>query len=118
MLTVQGDIDLFTAPQLRQSVHDLLARGCRRIVVDLRRVAFLDSTGLGVLVGALKRARDEDGDLVLVGAQRPVRRVLSVTGLDKIFTLYTELDEAVDQALDEGGHGPERVGDAAASGRG
>jgi len=109
VLEVAGDIDLFTAPQLRHAVNELIDAGSRKLVVDLTKVGFLDSTGLGVLVGALKRLRDSGGDLVLAAPQRPVRRVLSVTGLDKVFTIHTDPTES-----QISGAGVTQVGDATA----
>jgi anti-sigma B factor antagonist len=72
-----------------------VAEGSTRIVVDLDGVDFLDSTGLGVLVGALKRVRSNDGELSLVCTQPRIRKVFEVTGLTKVFALYDSVDEAV-----------------------
>jgi len=73
VLTVSGEIDIATAPSLRERLHALLAEGKRQIVVDLDDVGFLDSTALGVLVGVLKRARSEDGEVRIVCTQPRVR---------------------------------------------
>lgn len=114
VLRVTGDVDLFTAPQMREALQQMVAQGQRRLVIDLSGVGFLDSTGLGVMVGVLKRVREVGGDLVLVGPQRPVRRVLAVTGLDKIFAVYTDVDEVVGPGTHRG---VPNVGDATATGR-
>lgn len=111
VLHVTGDVDLFSAPQLRTAVYDVIESGQRHIAIDLSSVPFLDSTGLGVLVGALKRLREQDGIMVLLSPQKPVRRVLSVTGLDRIFTVQDHLDQTgVDAKV-----GAESVIDAAPS---
>jgi anti-sigma B factor antagonist len=68
--------------------------GDRQVVVDLGRVEFLDSTGLGVLVGALKRLRGVDGELSLVCAQERLLKIFRITGLDRVFTLYESVDAA------------------------
>ena len=68
VLHVKGQVDVHTAPQLREHVIDLLATGTRHIIADLREVHFLHSTGLGALVGSLKRLREQDGSLKLVPA--------------------------------------------------
>lgn len=114
VLSVTGDVDLFTAPHLRQAITEMLEEGAKLITVDLSRVGFLDSTGLGVLVGSLKRVREEGGELVLVGPQAPVARVLSVTGLDKVFSVYTDVAEAL-LSQGDGDDGPGRIHDASAS---
>ena len=95
VLAVSGEVDVATVPRLREQLHGLVAEGNIRIIVDLDGVDFLDSTGLGVLVGALKRVRSNDGELVLVCTQPRIRKVFEVTGLTKVFALYDSVDEAV-----------------------
>ena len=85
---VEGELDLFSAPQLREAISECLRRGANQVLVDLSDVRFVDSTALGVLIGGLKRVRDRGGDMALLGPQRTVRRVLGITGLDKIFAIY------------------------------
>ncbi len=96
VLEVAGEIDVYTAPQLRQRLISLVEAGDRRVVVDLGRVDFLDSTGLGVLVGALKRLRGVNGELTLVCAQERLLKIFRITGLDRVFTLYDSVDAATD----------------------
>jgi anti-sigma B factor antagonist len=95
ILAVSGEVDVATVPRLREQLHGLVAQGSNRIIVDLDGVDFLDSTGLGVLVGALKRVRSNDGELSLVCTQPRIRKVFEVTGLTKVFSLYDSVDEAV-----------------------
>jgi len=84
-----------TAPGLRERLHGLLAEETQRLIVDLDDVGFLDSTALGVLVGALKRARGEGGDVRIVCTQPRVRKVFEITRLDSAFDLFDTVDEAV-----------------------
>ena len=87
-LVVRGEIDVSTSPELRAQLGRLLEHQPSGIVVDLRGVGFVDSSGLGVLVGALKRLREAGGDdVVLLGVQEPVRKVFEITGLDRLFRL-------------------------------
>ena len=95
VLRVGGEVDVYTAPQLRERVIELLADGARHIIADLRQVDFLDSTGLGALVGSLKRLRDHDGSLTLVSAADKTLTVFRVTGLIHVFALYSCLPEAI-----------------------
>ncbi len=95
VLAVDGEVDVATAPKLREKLIDLVNAGVSNIVVDLGRVDFLDSTGLGVLVGALKRIRTVDGELALVCDERRILKVFEITGLTKVFTMYPTVDEAV-----------------------
>lgn len=87
VLAVGGEIDLATAPQLRRRLIELVNGGCRNLVVDLSKVGFIDSTGLGVLVGARRRIKEAEGDLVLVIPQDTIRALFRVTGLNEIFTI-------------------------------
>lgn len=95
VLAVSGEVDVATVPRMREQLHSLVAQGDNRIVVDLDAVDFLDSTGLGVLVGALKRVRSSGGDLQLICTQPRIRKVFEVTGLTKVFSIHDTLDEAV-----------------------
>jgi anti-sigma B factor antagonist len=95
VLTVRGEVDVYTAPRLRERLVELAGSGKYNVVVDLEAVDFLDSTGLGVLVGGLKRLRSHDGDLVLVSTQRRILKVFEITGLTKVFSIYDSVDSAV-----------------------
>jgi anti-sigma B factor antagonist len=93
VVTVTGEIDLSTAPQLRDQLLELANDGNNQVIVDLEGVEFIDSTGLGVLVASLNRMRKNDGDLALVCSQARILRVFEITGLTKVFTIYPSLDE-------------------------
>jgi anti-sigma B factor antagonist len=95
VVSVGGEIDVYTAPGLRERLNELVASGHYRLVVDMERVDFLDSTGLGVLVGGLKRVRSHDGTLGLVCAQEKILKVFRITGLTKVFPIYATLAQAL-----------------------
>ncbi len=95
VLTVRGEVDVYTAPKLREKLVELVAQRRYMIVVDLEAVDFLDSTGLGVLVGGLKRLRSHDGDLSLVCTQHRILKVFEITGLTKVFTIHDSVGAAV-----------------------
>lgn len=94
VLSVHGEVDVYTAPRLREKLVELVSEGKRRIVVDLEDVDFLDSTGLGVLVGGLKRLRSHDGDLILVCTQQRILKVFEITGLTKVFPIHDSVAAA------------------------
>ena len=102
VLEVAGEIDVYTAPKLREKLIELVNEGSFHLVVDLERVDFLDSTGLGVLVGGLKRVRNHDGSLKLVCTQEKILKIFRITGLTKVFSIYDSVDDAV--AGSGGGH--------------
>ena len=86
VIDVQGEIDMYTAPRLRELLIDLISKGNYQLVVNLDKVGFLDSTGLGVLVGGLKRVRVHDGSLDLVCTQQRILRIFRITGLTEVAT--------------------------------
>jgi anti-sigma B factor antagonist len=99
VVAVAGEIDLFTAPELKAALGEALESGRTRIVVDLTETTFLDSTALGVLIGAVKRLRSRDGVLTIVNTDANIAKTFEITGLDQIFTIRPTRDEAV-EALD------------------
>ncbi len=94
VLQVKGEVDLYTAPRLKERMADLTSSGRSQLAVDLEGVEFMDSTGLGVLIGGLKRCREAGGTLALLRPREPVRKVLSITGLDKVFPIHDSLEQA------------------------
>jgi anti-sigma B factor antagonist len=95
VVDVAGEVDVFTAPKLREHIIDLVGQGKTRIVVNLERVEFMDSTGLGVLVGGLKRIKEQDGALALAAPTPPVMRLLTITGLTQVFAVHETVDTAL-----------------------
>ena len=92
VVAVSGDIDLYSAPELRERLDDLIASGKTRILVDLGGASFIDSTTLGVLVGAIKRLRVHDGKLTLACADPSILRVFTITGLDQVIGVFPTRD--------------------------
>jgi anti-sigma B factor antagonist len=94
VVDVAGEIDVYTSPKLRERLVGLVNEGAASIVVNLDEVDFIDSTGLGVLVGVLKRIRARGGSLGLVCHSDALLRVFTITGLEKVFAIYASVDEA------------------------
>ncbi len=94
VVDVKGEIDVYTAPKLREKLIELVSDGSYDVVVNLEGVDFLDSTGLGVLVGALKRVKAHDGSLSLVCTQDKILKIFKITGLTKVFPIHSSVDEA------------------------
>jgi anti-sigma B factor antagonist len=101
VLEVAGEIDVYTAPKLREKLIELVNEGSYHLVVDLERVDFLDSTGLGVLVGGLKRVRNHEGSLKLVCTQDKILKIFRITGLTKVFPIHDSVDDAVADSGDQ-----------------
>ena len=96
VVTVVGEVDVYTAPSLDEALTATLAEGNTCVVVDMTGVDFLDSTGLSVLVKALKRIREADGSLDVVVSADRVAKVFRLTGLDKVIPLHAALADALD----------------------
>ncbi|HZD01709.1 MAG TPA: STAS domain-containing protein [Actinomycetes bacterium] len=90
---VGGEVDLATCPQLRDVLAQLVDRGVYHLVVDLEQVSFLDSSGIGVLIGVLQRVREHGGSVRLTAPSPQVRRVLELTGVTKVLPTCATLDE-------------------------
>lgn len=95
VVAVAGEVDVYTAPALDEVLSAAIAEGRADLVVDLSGVSFLDSTGLGVLVKALKRAREADGSLAVATESERVLKVFRITGLDLVIPVYATAEEAV-----------------------
>lgn len=95
VVNVEGEIDVYTAPQLRELLIDLVNKKHYQLVVNIDEVEFPDSTGLGVLVGALKRVRDHDGSVALVCTQQRLLTTFKITGLTKVFGIHDTVEQAI-----------------------
>ena len=95
VIDVQGEIDIYTAPRLRELLTGLAGKGSYQLVVNLDKAGFLDSTGLGVLAGTLKRVRAHDGSLNLACTQQRILKILKITGLTEVFGIYQTVDQAI-----------------------
>ncbi len=99
VLALRGEIDVYTAPRMRQAIVDLVDAGSLNIVVDMDKVDFLDSTGLGVLVEGLKRVKTRNGTLSLVVTQDKILKIFDITGLNKAFPIHASLDDALKEPV-------------------
>ena len=95
VISLKGEVDLYTAPEFKQQLLEVIGQGGREVIVDFSDTTFIDSTTLGVLVGGVKRLRTNDGQLSLVCSDRNITKIFEITGLDRVFTIYPTRDEAV-----------------------
>ncbi len=95
VISLAGEVYLYTAPEFKQQLVEVINQGGREVVVDFSGTPFIDSTTLGVLVGGVKRLRSNDGQLSLVCSDRNITKIFEITGLDRVFTIYPTRDEAV-----------------------
>ena len=102
VIELGGEIDLYTAPEFKERMVELIDAGKTHVVVDLSKATFIDSTTLGVLVGGVKRLRPQGGSLALVCTDQNISKIFEITGLDRIFTIYSTRDEAVEQIASSG----------------
>jgi anti-sigma B factor antagonist len=95
VLQVTGEVDVYTATLLREQMRELAAKGAVHLIADLSRVDFLDSTGLGALVGGLRRLREAGGSLPLVISTPRILRIFQITGLTKAFDTRRSVADAI-----------------------
>jgi anti-sigma B factor antagonist len=97
VIALAGEVDLYTAPEFKQQLLEVVGQGGKEVVVDLSDTTFIDSTTLGVLVGGVKRLRPNGGQLSLVCSDRNITKIFEITGLDKVFPIYATRNEAVEE---------------------
>jgi anti-sigma B factor antagonist len=96
VISLTGEVDLYTAPEFKERLVDVIGKGASIVVVDLTKTTFIDSTTLGVLVGGVKRLRPEGGRLVLVCTDQNILKIFEITGLDTVFPIHPTLAEALE----------------------
>lgn len=94
IIQASGDLDTFTCAKLREAICDLIENGCSRIVINIADVNYIDSSGLGTLVGGLRRVAEKNGGLAIAGANPQVQKVFTITGLCKVFKLFDDNKQA------------------------
>jgi anti-sigma B factor antagonist len=95
VISLAGEVDLYTAPEFKQQLLEVIGQGGKQVIVDFSDTTFIDSTTLGVLVGGVKRLRTNEGQLSLVCSDRNITKIFEITGLDRVFTIYATRAEAV-----------------------
>lgn len=95
IVAVRGELDLYTAPDLRSLLLGVIQDGRNAVVLDLRETTFLDSTALGVIIAAMKALRIRSGRLVLVNDRTSITKTLAITGLDHLLAVEAVLEDAV-----------------------
>src|ERR671926_716965 len=96
VISLAGEVDLYTAPEFKQQLLEVIGQGARNVVVDFTDTTFIDSTTLGVLVGGVKRLRSNDGQLSLVCSDRNITKIFEITVLDRVFTIYPTRQSAIE----------------------
>ena len=96
VIELGGEIDLYTAPEFKERMVELIEAGKKHIVVDLSKATFIDSTTLGVLVGGVKRLRPSGGALALVCTDQNITKIFEITGLDRVFPIHESREAALE----------------------
>ena len=94
-IAVAGEVDLYTAPALKQAISTVIDQGARSVLVDLSRTTFIDSTTLGVLMGAVKRLRPGGGELAITCYDPNIRKIFEITLLDRVFNIFDSTDAGI-----------------------
>jgi anti-sigma B factor antagonist len=96
VIELGGEVDLYTAPEFKERMVELIESGKKQIVVDLSQATFIDSTTLGVLVGGVKRLRPAGGALTLVCTDDNITKIFEITGLDRVFPIHGSREAALE----------------------
>ena len=97
VVALRGEVDLYTCPELKQELLRVITDGATLVVVDLAETTFIDSTGLGVLIRGVEWVRTEGGQLAVVCVDPNMTKVFEVTGLNRVFPIYSSREEALAQ---------------------
>ena len=96
VISLAGEVDLYTAPEFKAQLLDVIGKGAKQVIVDFTDTTFIDSTTLGVLVGGVKRLRTADGELSLVCSDRNITKIFEITGLNRVFPIHETRAEALE----------------------
>ena len=94
-VSVEGEIDVYTSPKVKESLNELIGKKHYNLIINLENVSYIDSTGLGVLIGALKKVKENNGDIKLVCTNMQLKKIFDITGLVKIFGIFSSEAEAL-----------------------
>jgi anti-sigma B factor antagonist len=97
LVNVQGRLDAAAAPTFKQRITEAVSQGNVRLALHIAHVSFMDSTGLGALVSALKAVRKANGDIGIVAPSPQVQKLLKLTAMDRVFRVFPSSDEALQQ---------------------
>ncbi|MCL5773375.1 MAG: STAS domain-containing protein [Firmicutes bacterium] len=92
---VQGEIDVYSSPKVKEAINELIEKGNYTLIINLEGVRYIDSTGLGVLIGALKKVREHNGSISLICTNPQIKKIFNITGLVKIFGIYKNEEESL-----------------------
>ena len=95
VIELGGEVDLYTAPEFKERMVQVIEDGKKHVIVDLSKATFIDSTTLGVLVGGVKRLRPSGGSLALVCTDQNITKIFEITGLDRVFPIHASREEAL-----------------------
>jgi anti-sigma B factor antagonist len=98
VIELGGEVDLYTAPEFKERMVQVIEEGKKQVVVDLSNATFIDSTTLGVLVGGVKRLRPAGGTLSLVCSDQNIVKIFEITGLDRVFPIHESREKALASA--------------------
>ncbi|MHB9133222.1 MAG: STAS domain-containing protein [Armatimonadota bacterium] len=101
VVEVQGEMDMHTSPRAKAVMIELIEQGCSHLLINLHRTVYIDSTGLGTLVGLMRRAREQGGEVRLIAPSPQVRRLLEITRLTNAFAIDRSEEEAVEHLTEE-----------------
>ena len=99
VITANGDIDSYSVARFKTVLNEMLDAGTNKLIIDMKGVDYVDSSGFGALLGATKRVRPNGGKIILTGCSESVLRIMKITQLDTIFEIYKDYQQALDSLI-------------------
>jgi anti-sigma B factor antagonist len=98
VIDLAGEVDAYTSARFREVMTDIIEDGGQKLIISMAKVDYIDSSGLGALVGGLKRISERNGRIILICDRSQVRKVFEITGLEKVFPIFSTEQEALEAA--------------------
>lgn len=96
VINIEGEVDTYTSPKVKSDILKEIEE-YKNIIISMEKVKFIDSTGLGVLIGVLKKVKEKEGKMIIVSPNSYINQIFEITGLFKVFKIVNSLNEAIDE---------------------
>jgi len=96
IINIEGEVDTYTSPKVKSDILKEI-EDYKNIIISMEKVKFIDSTGLGVLIGVLKKVKEKEGKLIIISPNSYINQIFEITGLFKVFKIVNSINEAIDE---------------------
>jgi len=96
IINIEGEVDTYTSPKVKSDILKEI-EDYKNVIISMEKVKFIDSTGLGVLIGVLKKVKEKEGKLIIISPNSYINQIFEITGLFKVFKIVNSINEAIDE---------------------